>query len=814
MKNIFILIFVLISTNNYSQEFFFGNPHTHNPEIVEVKYIPSSNTMTYTSSKIIELTLTVPVSTISPLAGIITVLSTYKTKIYPITTNGEIGAEITDFTLIQFEIDVSRQFKAAESAEDPGTIYNITVTREESSEETGTDENKIVKFEYTNPIDPDDNTSTGNISTSFTETIDIRDISSFIAKITVSSGATLTEYDDSSFTNEESIQPTFDQVKYSVNFGLDAFSNSTATKYFKVTSLSGADKDYIITINSKDFIITEAEFDAIFPNREHRYGGPGPGASDFYGTRITADGNNPLTYINFIKASESKKNGNYIFSDFLTEGDDDEKRLELSALFGNLIQQTGGGDNGEYGLVYIEELRCDGYTDPWNPGDPEANEENCIDHYLGGADTYSSSTGNSFHGRGPIQISHPTNYRQFSNFYYEDENILIDDPDRVIKDGVISWSSAIWFWMTPQGLKPSCHDIMLNYDGDKFGKTIMVINGGLECGPTKELGYKEKVANRILYYKTISELLGLTPPQNAGQFCEKNTSANGDYEDDGTGSDLFCESPQWSQGGYEEDSKVYHNGAIWTAEWSIYTTDTPGEPTYYHAEHQANEGTGWKKTQACQNHDDPALYCDFPKWVLGNSQYEGDTKVYHNSKIWKSAFWADDDDEPGVGNGTINFNSAWKVTQSCEDVDGPRLYCGEARLWRGDIEFKRLDRAFHLKQVWIAKWNIPFLDVPGPGGTYVDGNGATQDSGWLYQQKCNIDEPIYGEDAAELHCGYPKWNADIDYGAAEGDQLRVYHNSQIWLRIGWASAGFEPGNHTAWQYFSDCTLENELGNWE
>ena len=70
---------------------------------------------------------------------------------------------------------------------------------------------------------------------------------------------------------------------------------------------------------------------------------------------------------------------------------------------------------------------------------------------------------------------------------------LLNDPDEVADDGYYAFASALWFWMTPQSPKPSCHDIITGYfepntydtqtQGiyDGFGAIINVINGGLEC---------------------------------------------------------------------------------------------------------------------------------------------------------------------------------------------------------------------------------------------------------------------------------------------------------------------------------------------
>jgi len=36
----------------------------------------------------------------------------------------------------------------------------------------------------------------------------------------------------------------------------------------------------------------------------------------------------------------------------------------------------------------------------------------------------------------------------------------LNNPELVAQDPVLAFKTAIWFWMTPQNPKPSCHDIM------------------------------------------------------------------------------------------------------------------------------------------------------------------------------------------------------------------------------------------------------------------------------------------------------------------------------------------------------------------
>ena len=102
---------------------------------------------------------------------------------------------------------------------------------------------------------------------------------------------------------------------------------------------------------------------------------------------------------------------------------------------------------------------------------------------------------------------------------------LLADPGLVASDGVISFRTALWFWMTPQAPKPSAHEVMTAAweptadDVAKgrlpgFGMTINIINGGLECGmPTPP-----QVEDRLGFYARMTELLGTDGGDN--QTCE------------------------------------------------------------------------------------------------------------------------------------------------------------------------------------------------------------------------------------------------------------------------------------------------------
>uniref|UniRef100_A0A6N2MLI9 Glycoside hydrolase family 19 catalytic domain-containing protein n=1 Tax=Salix viminalis TaxID=40686 RepID=A0A6N2MLI9_SALVM len=209
-------------------------------------------------------------------------------------------------------------------------------------------------------------------------------------------------------------------------------------------------------------------------------------------------GNGVYTYDAFISAARS-------FSGFGTSGDDTARRRELSAFLAQTSHETTGcvmtaggwpsADDGPYawGYCFIRENDC---------------QTQCS------SDQWSCPAGMQYYGRGPIQLTHNYNYGLAGQAIGVD---LINNPDLVATDPVISFKTAIWFWMTPQANKPSSHDVIIGQwgpsDADRatnrvpgYGVITNIINGGLECGS----GANDKVADRIGFYKRYCDLLGVS----------------------------------------------------------------------------------------------------------------------------------------------------------------------------------------------------------------------------------------------------------------------------------------------------------------
>lgn len=104
---------------------------------------------------------------------------------------------------------------------------------------------------------------------------------------------------------------------------------------------------------------------------------------------------------------------------------------------------------------------------------------------------------------------------------------LLNDPDKVHTDAFTVFSSAIWFYMTPQTPKPSVHDVAAGYMipttadteagiTDGFGVTTNIINGGQECGKGYEIANSQY---RIDTYKSFLAYFGLPVENEATMKC-------------------------------------------------------------------------------------------------------------------------------------------------------------------------------------------------------------------------------------------------------------------------------------------------------
>jgi predicted chitinase len=204
------------------------------------------------------------------------------------------------------------------------------------------------------------------------------------------------------------------------------------------------------TSPSSGFVVSEAQFDQMFPNR-----------NSFY------------TYAGLVSAMSS-------YPQFANTGGSTVELQEAAAFLANVSHETSG-------LVYINEVD--------QSGDYCASES-----YGCPAGTY------AYYGRGPMQISWNFNYEAAGNALGVD---LLDNPSLVSTNAAVSWETALWYWMTDTGPGTMTgHNAMVN--GAGFGQTIWAINGSIECNG----GNTAEMQDRVNLYQQFTGILGVSPGSN------------------------------------------------------------------------------------------------------------------------------------------------------------------------------------------------------------------------------------------------------------------------------------------------------------
>ncbi|XP_028797531.1 endochitinase-like [Neltuma alba] len=211
------------------------------------------------------------------------------------------------------------------------------------------------------------------------------------------------------------------------------------------------------------------------------------------------------TYDAFIEAAKS-------FPAFGSTGDVATRKREVAAFLGQTSHETTGGwasaPDGPYAWGYCFK-----------------DELNAAASYCAPSTQYPCAAGKKYYGRGPIQLSWNYNYGPCGRAIGAD---LLNNPDLVASNAVISFKTALWFWMTAQSPKPSCHDVITGRwtpsGADRaagrlpgYGTITNIINGGLECGR----GQDARVADRIGFYKRYCDILGVGYGSNLDCYSQR-----------------------------------------------------------------------------------------------------------------------------------------------------------------------------------------------------------------------------------------------------------------------------------------------------
>ncbi|WP_394814870.1 glycoside hydrolase family 19 protein [Streptomyces millisiae] len=201
------------------------------------------------------------------------------------------------------------------------------------------------------------------------------------------------------------------------------------------------------------FVVSEAQFNQMFPNR-----------NSFY------------TYGGLVAALSS-------YPGFANTGSLEVQRREAAAFLANVSHETGG-------LVHIVEQNTANYP-----------------HYCDWSQPYGCPAGQAaYYGRGPIQLSWNFNYKAAGDALGID---LLGNPWLVQNDSAVAWRTALWFWNTQSGAGTmSGHQAIVS--GAGFGESIRSINGSIECNG----GNPAQVQSRVTTFQNFSQILGTTPGGN------------------------------------------------------------------------------------------------------------------------------------------------------------------------------------------------------------------------------------------------------------------------------------------------------------
>ncbi|MER7640534.1 MULTISPECIES: glycoside hydrolase family 19 protein [unclassified Streptomyces] len=202
-----------------------------------------------------------------------------------------------------------------------------------------------------------------------------------------------------------------------------------------------------------NFVVSEAQFNQMFPSRNSFYSYSG------------------------LTAALSAYPG------FANTGSDTTKKQEAAAFLANVSHETGG-------LVYIVEQNTANYPT-----------------YCDWSQSYGCPAGQAaYYGRGPLQLSWNFNYKAAGDALGID---LLGNPWLVQNDSAVAWKTALWYWNTQSGpgsMTP--HNAIVN--GAGFGQTIRSINGSVECDGKSPA----QVQSRVDAYTRFTSILGTSTGAN------------------------------------------------------------------------------------------------------------------------------------------------------------------------------------------------------------------------------------------------------------------------------------------------------------
>ncbi|KAF8661696.1 hypothetical protein HU200_056644 [Digitaria exilis] len=158
---------------------------------------------------------------------------------------------------------------------------------------------------------------------------------------------------------------------------------------------------------------------------------------------------------------------------FASAGSEAQRKREIAAFFAHVTHETGH-------FCYINEIAKGRYCEASSEGE------------------WPCYPGQGYYGRGPLQMTWNSNYGPAGRSIGFDG---LRNPDIVAQDPVVSFRTALWYWMT------FAHQVM----SQGFGATIRAINGADECHGGKNTA---EMKQRVRFYLQFCEQLGIEPGSN------------------------------------------------------------------------------------------------------------------------------------------------------------------------------------------------------------------------------------------------------------------------------------------------------------
>lgn len=279
----------------------------------------------------------------------------------------------------------------------------------------------------------------------------------------------------------------------------------------------------VASLHDSTDVISQDEYNAIFPNMSS------PACTT--GSQQTAS---VFSYDNFVAAMNAES--------FAATGTLEQRRAEIAMFLANMSQETFGGwaaaPGGPlaWGGCFGTESGCYKGDDVQTP---------CTDYSTGCPAGQTCNAVQGYYGRGPLQLSYPTNYYNAAAALKFPS--MFSDPNSLLKDPVMLIRASMWFWNNATGsLYPGVTCSQAAQAGD-FTKTIAIINGGIECNiePTAGLGQTEFM-RRNHFLKSIAAALNIPLPDCSASCNAWAATNNTCYSCSATIGDqtLYCDKPQ------------------------------------------------------------------------------------------------------------------------------------------------------------------------------------------------------------------------------------------------------------------------------